>query len=143
MGWRIQLNHGWSTVVISGSPIRVDRNTTNEILFVDRLVDQYASHGENFIFAPTCPGAYALYNRKSPLWENYACWQRTPEFQEGEIERIKQARPVFAVIDNYAFDGQENLRYSNSHAVIYRYIQDHFRQVENNGAEVYTATGDW
>lgn len=125
-GWQCRSNKRCVTVEISGSKLQVKTGTANDIALIRRLTQEYATDGRPFIAAPFWPGAYALMERKSPMWETYALFPRSAAFEKKEIERIKSASPGFALIFDFALDGRDSLRFRNSHPLIYQYIQDNF-----------------
>src|SRR5690606_22424156 len=85
--------------------------------------------------APFWPGAYALLERKSPMWAVYALWPRDAAFQKREIDRIKASQPAFALIFDIPLDGRDELRFANTHPIIYQYIVDNFdRQPHEYGS---------
>ncbi|MBI3480943.1 MAG: hypothetical protein HY016_11415 [Nitrosomonadales bacterium] len=113
-------------IMVSGDKLRVDRGMAGNWVELNKLADRYAPGERTFIAAPFWPGAYAALGRKAPMWEIYILFPRSVAFQLAEIERIKAANPGFVVIDDYALDGREDLRFRNSHPVIEQYIRDNF-----------------
>ncbi len=111
---------------IAGDQLNVDPETAGNFVALSKLVKQFSPGDRTFITAPFWPGAYAAMGRKSPMWEIYATTPRSVDFQQAEINRIKAANPGFAVINDYALDGREELRFHNTHAIINQYIQDNF-----------------
>ena len=51
---------------------------------------------------------------------------RSEAFQLKEIERIKKANPGLVVVWDYALDGNEDLRFRNTHPLVDRFFQDNF-----------------
>ena len=119
-------------VEITGSNLRVDRGTASDVKLLRRLAGQYAPEGQSFIAAPFWPGAYALLKRKSPMWEIYPLLPRSQAFQQTEIERIKMAKPGFALILDQPLDGRDDLRFNNTHPIIDHYIIDNFEALANS-----------
>jgi hypothetical protein len=130
-GWQCRSSERCVDIDVSASRMRVDSATAKEIDMIRRIAGQYAANGKNFIAAPLWPGAYALLDRKSPVWEIYALFPRPPAFEERELARIKAAEPGFALIYDLALDGDERQRFRNSHPLTYRYFADNFRRVPN------------
>jgi hypothetical protein len=89
------------------------------------------------LVTPFWPGAYALLERKSPMWANYALWPRSQAFQESEIERIRAARPAFAFVLDLALDGRDELRFINTNPLIHRYIVEHFERLPDSPNPAY------
>lgn len=129
-GWQCRSTERCVAVEVSASRMLVEPATAKEVSVLLRIAGQYAG-GQNFVAAPLWPGAYALLNQKSPTWEIYALFPRSVAFEEREIARIKAANPAFALVYDLALDGNEQLRFKNSHPLTYRYFVDNFQRVAN------------
>lgn len=125
-GWYCQIKKKCVNVEVSGSYLQVDPGTASDIGVIRDLSKQFTPQGESFIATPLWPGAYALLERKSPMWEIYALFPHPKAFELAEIERIKVAKPGFAIVFDLALDGHDELRFRNTHPLIYQYILDNF-----------------
>jgi hypothetical protein len=131
-GWQCNARVSCENVDISGSTLALSSETAKDVALIRTLAAKYAAHGETFIATPLWPGAYALLERTSPMWESYALVPRAPAFERREIERIKAANPTFAIVVDQPLDGREELRYRNTHPLTYRYIVDNFDRVADS-----------
>lgn len=144
-GWQCHASKQCMNIGVSGSNLLVDPGTTSDIELIRKLADQYAQNGQSFIATPFWPGAYPLLERKSPMWEIYPLFPRSQAFEQAEIERIKTARPGFALIFDLPLDGRDELRFQNTHPLIHRYILDHFERLSdspNPAYQIYRAKGN-
>jgi hypothetical protein len=116
-------------IKISGSNMVVDPVTANEVRLIRRLAEQYARDGRSFVAAPFWPGAYPLLEQKSPTRETYGLFPRSSSFELAEIKRIQAANPGFVLVSNFPQDGQDFLRFKNTHPLTYRYILDNFEKI--------------
>lgn len=124
-------------VEISGSTLAVDINTANDIRLIRDVTEKYAPDGQNVLVVPFWPGAYPLLDRKSPMWTIYALWPRTIDFQQQEIEKIKESAPKLAFVFNLALDGKEELRFKNTYPLIEQYIRKNFDPVGDSPISAY------
>lgn len=131
-GWQCHASKQCVNVEVSGSNLIIDPGTANDVRLLRQLADQYAPKGQSFIAAPFWPGAYALLERKSPMWEIYALFRRPQAFEQAEIERIKTAKPSFAFVLDMPLDGHDELRFKNTHPLIHQYILDNFELLPNS-----------
>jgi len=113
-------------VEIAGDVIRVRPAVKRDLDLIKQMVDEYAPNGRSFLAVPLWPGAYAMMERRSPMWENYSFFPRTPEFEQTEVERIKDANPGVVIIWDYALDGQDMVRFKNTHPVVTQFVMDNF-----------------
>jgi hypothetical protein len=129
-------------VEIYGRKFQIDPRTADDISLLRRLAGKYAPDGQSFIATPYWPGAYALLERKSPMWEIYALFPRKQAFEQAEIARIRSAMPKFAIVIDLPLDGRDDLRFRNTHPLIHQYILDNFDRLPNSSNpayQVYTA----
>ena len=136
-GWKCFTSKQCVNIEISGSNLLVDSKTAKNIVLLRRLTNQYALKNQTFIATPYWPGAYAIFERKSPMWDIYALFPRPYSFEQAEIERIKAEKPGFALVFDLAHDGREELRFQNTHPYIYQYIQDNFEELADSPNPAY------
>lgn len=125
-GWRCYLSKQCVNIEVSSNTLLVDPMVSRDVVLLRSLSDQLLDADETFMTAPFWPGAYALLKRKSPTLEIYPISPRSRNFQEEEIERLKKSQPKFVFIIDRGVDGRDELRYENSHPLIYQYILDNF-----------------
>ena len=128
-GWQCRPQGSCVPVEVNGEVFKVDAGTARDIELLRTLANRYASDRATFISSPFWPGAYALLERRSPMWEIYALFPRSRSFEEAEIARIEASRPAFALIQDIVLDGRDELRFRNTHPLIYRYIRENYEQV--------------
>jgi hypothetical protein len=109
--------------------IKVDRETADTLEGLKGLAEQFSPGDRTFIVAPFWPGAYAVLGRKAPMWQIFGLFPQSVVSQNAEIERIKAANPGFAVINDFALDGRDDLRFQNTNPIIDQYIRDNFDPV--------------
>ena len=90
-GWQCRSAERCVDVEVSTSRMRVDPATAKEVDVLRRIARQYAAGGRNFVAAPLWPGAYALLDQKSPVWEIYALFP-PPRRVRGGGNRANQGR---------------------------------------------------
>jgi hypothetical protein len=116
------------SINVSGSDFVVDPGTARQVRLIRSLADRYAANGQSFIVAPYYSGgAYAVLERKSPMYEVFPHFARDEAFERTEIERIKVAKPAFVFIHDIYLPGKEQAsRFKYTHPLIYRYIEENF-----------------
>ncbi len=125
-GWQCMTNKNYVHVEISGDNLLIDPRTARDVAFLRQLDKQYTPTGQSFVVTPFWPGAYALFESKSPMWAIYALWARSGEFQEMEIQRMRAAKPGFVFIMDLPLDGHDYLRFRNTNPLIHQYITENF-----------------
>jgi len=113
-------------VDVAGEPLYVYPHVARNISLLQELNRKYTPNDQNFLVVPFWPGAYALLERKCPMWEIYSLRPRSDAFQDKEIERIKAASPQFVVVLDFPLDGRDDFRFKNLRPRIYQYILSSF-----------------
>ncbi|MYN15032.1 hypothetical protein GSY71_17995 [Pusillimonas sp. TS35] len=143
-GWYCLVSKQCVSVEISGSQLKVDPGTANDIALLRKLANEFAPNGRSFVVTPFWPGAYALLERRSPTWEIYALFTRSEAFENQEIERIKASNPGFVLVFDFPLDGREELRFKNTHPLTYQFILENFDPIEvsqNPAYRIFKARG--
>ncbi|PHR30084.1 MAG: hypothetical protein COA36_01495 [Desulfotalea sp.] len=136
-GWHCYISKKCVDVEISSNNLKIAPGTANDIRLIRTLAKQYAPHDQSFIATPFWPGAYAILERKSPMYEIYALFPRSQTFEKAEIERIKTANPGFAFVFDLPLDGRDELRFRNTHPLINQYILDNFEPLPRSSRSAY------
>jgi len=135
-GWECYIEQNCADANVAGSVLTVDRETANDLNTLKRLVNQFSPNGRSFFVTPFWPGAYAVFGRRSPIWEIYALFPRSDAFQRKEIDQIKRADPGFALIIDIPLDGRDQLRFRNTHPLVQRYIEENFTRLSQGQINV-------
>lgn len=123
--WRCYATEKCHTTEVSGSKFKLDAGAVIDTGLVHKL-GRVAGDDGNVLVMPFWPGAYALLHKKSPTWENYALFSRSPEFENEEIARIRAAAPRLVLINDMPLDDREEWRFHKTHPLIYQYVMTHY-----------------
>lgn len=144
-GWYCLASKQCVSVEISGRQLKVDPGTANDIALLRKLAEEFAPNGRSFVATPFWPGAYALLERRSPMWEIYALFSRSETFENREIARIEASNPGFVFVFDLPLDGREELRFRNTHPLTYKFILENFDSLEvsqNSAYQIFRARGE-
>lgn len=136
-GWQCRSGTRCVDVEISGDRLKVDAPTAGDVALLRTLAEQYAPNGTSFVVTPYWPGAYALLERKAPMWEIYALFPRSEGFERQEIRRLEASDLGFAFVLDMPLDGREDLRFGNTHPLIHRYLLDRFEGLPGSPNPAY------
>jgi hypothetical protein len=89
--------------------------------------------GENLLIAPHWTVFYPVFEMKSPLWEVFFLFENTEERQRQMISELKEENVNWVILGDVAFDGRQDLRFRNTHHLLWKHIMDHFEPVEAEG----------
>jgi hypothetical protein len=140
-GWGCRVAYDCIETDVGGSNLNVDIGSANRLRLLKELAGRYSPGGRSFVVTPFWPAAYAIFSRKSPMWEIFALFPRSEAFQLEEIERIKKANPGFVLVWDFPLDGNEDLRFRNTHPLIDQFFRSHFDRLPdgdpNSGYQIY------
>jgi hypothetical protein len=125
-GWNCRMTEPCVAAEVGGDALTVEPAIATTLTMLKDTSERYAPGDRNFLVTPLWPGAYAAFKRKSPMWEIYALFPQTAEFERREIEQVKRANPGFVLVLDVPVDGQDNLRFRATHPLTERFIRDNF-----------------
>lgn len=77
---------------------------------------------EDFCSFPLFPSFYSILNKKSPIWELFLTLPPVDDRQQKIIKRLEEKRVKTTLIIDHALDGRDELRFCNSHPLIWEYV---------------------
>ncbi|RUL64279.1 hypothetical protein EKH79_09550 [Dyella dinghuensis] len=119
----------WRTVTVDGDRLLMDNGVANSVEDIQHFAAVYGAKNRTVLSVPVWPGAYALLDIKSPVYEIYSLFPRSDAFQRQEIERLSHVAPSLVFFEDIGVDGRDNLRYEHTHLLMTQYIEDHYRQI--------------
>lgn len=125
----METQSGWRKVAVGDENVWMSPSVATTVDNIEKLAHQYVIPGGTVFAAPVWPGAYALLGVTAPVYYNFPVFPRNDSTQIAEIQRLRKAKPQLILINTIALDGRDELRYSNTHPLVWRYIQVHYRQI--------------
>ncbi len=94
----------------------------------DIVARHLAEPGEGVMFLPHWPGLYAATNRRSPV--NHLYFTRpTPGLDEATLAQMEAGNVRWVLLQDYALDGRNDLRFMNTNPEIFAHLRQHFTPV--------------
>ncbi|RLC61316.1 MAG: hypothetical protein DRI01_08715 [Chloroflexi bacterium] len=118
---------------LNGDRIWLTKNVVNLIETVKRINSQKVPENEGFLIAPHWPGFYPLLGRESPLKEIYFLLPQTLERQKEMIRQLKKKNVNWVILADTAPDNRDDLRFRNTHELVWRHFLNDFEPVEFQG----------
>ncbi|CAG9169625.1 hypothetical protein [Cupriavidus pampae] len=129
-GWQCHQAADCVKIEAGGSDVLVSPRIAQDVTLIEKLGRAAGEHS-NILVLPFWPGAYALLQRRSPTWETYALFPRSAAFEQTELARIRAATPTLVMINDAPLDEREELRFHNTHPLIYQYVMDNYELVKD------------
>ena len=93
-----------------------------------------ADRDERILIAPARPTYYPLLRKASPVWGIYFFWpDAAQDVQERMIRDLTDTQTRFALIQDVAVDDREDLRFRNSHPLVWSWLLANFERVPTPG----------
>lgn len=116
---------------VGDDELRMDRPTSRvfDALALVRK-ELLASPEERVLVVPLTPLFYPALQRASPLHELYMTFPESPMRQRAMIDRIERQSVAVVIACDVPIDDREDLRFRNTHELLWRYIEEHFARIE-------------
>ncbi|MDY6880522.1 MAG: hypothetical protein SV686_09780 [Thermodesulfobacteriota bacterium] len=118
---------------ISGDDLWVEKPIEEVITTAILINTQKMRAGEGLFIAPDWPGLYPILGRKSPTWDTYFLWKSSKDDQLQMISDLNSHNVNGVLLGDVAFDGRDDLRFENTHTLLWQYIMRHFEPVPTDG----------
>jgi len=119
----------YARIKVQGDDLWVPRATADLVNGLFSMERRYFSQGGEVMAAPHLPGAYALLGRKAPVWQTYFFFPETEERQKDMIQDMDRKGVRWLILGSGTLDGREDLRFRNTHPLVWRHIMDAFEPV--------------
>jgi hypothetical protein len=111
---------------IAGDDLWISLQDAQYIEAVKHINSRSISPEEGLLFVPWRPTMYPILRRKSPLYELWFFDPQTETRQKEMIEQMEQKKVNWIILDNVALDRRDELRFSNTHKLLWKYFQEHY-----------------
>ncbi len=111
---------------VGGDDLWVDQPMADRLSNLLPPLAEVGRNNGNFLAVPDMPGLHAVMRNRMPIWEIYALFPVSQEFESREIAGIESMRPDLIIVSNHALDGRPDLRYSSTHPITYDWITTHY-----------------
>ncbi|MGD9819627.1 MAG: hypothetical protein AB7V04_13145, partial [Desulfomonilaceae bacterium] len=122
----------YEQILIGKDTLLIKPDMATLVRNVGSIVHESSETGNDVFVAPHWPGFYPMLNRKSPVWETYFLFKSTDEHQRRMIARMRNLRLKLVIVGDIALDGREDLRFRNTHALVWDFIVENFHRLHSD-----------
>jgi hypothetical protein len=115
-------------VEIKGHRMLVRPLYAQVLVSAHHLAHYLARADEPILFLPLMPGLYPFTDRLSPVWRNYFVYPLANE-DRAFLAEIEKAKVEWVMLQDYALDGRDDLRFRNANPLVFEYFRKNFSQV--------------
>ncbi len=115
---------------IAGSPVWIRRSSAE---FVDRLsaiVKARLRPGDPLLAVPVLAELLPILDRRSAVYDTYCVYPANAQEQERMLRSIDEQHVRLAFVSEYGVDGRDDLRFPNSHPLVWARIESEFERLE-------------
>ena len=120
-------------VNIRGDSIWVSKYTAGIIRSVMKIDRERVGPDQPLLIAPHWTTFYPILERKAPLWDIYFLFKETEKRQRQMIAELEEKAVDWAILGDVALDGREDLRFRNTHHLVWEHLMDDFEPVQAEG----------
>ena len=125
--------HDFVKITIHGDQLWLPTRQAKLIQTVLNIHAERILPDEGLVIAPYWPGFYPILQRKSPWWDTYITWSVSEDEQNRMISDLQTHRVNWVVLGDVALKGTYELRFRNTHPLVWRHIQENFEPVPVSG----------
>ena len=96
---------------------------------IEGFVRQNVAPDEWLFLAPFIPTMYYILDRESPTRNIYFLFKASPEEEKEIISRLEDLRVRWAIVGDIPLDGRDELRFSRTHEMVWRYLHENYTLV--------------
>ena len=115
----------------AGGKIFVPTITNQLITCLRKFASENIAPREGVLIASFTPALYPILSHESPLWDLVYYLPATAQRQEAMIHELAAKNVNWAIISDTPLDKREDLRFSATHELVWRYLAENFEAVEN------------
>jgi hypothetical protein len=116
--------------MVGSDRLWIPRETADLVNAVTKINEAIPKQ-DGLLLAPYIPALYPALNRQSPLWDIYILFPELEERQQDMIKELNYKRVNWVILGDVTIDNRDDLRFKNTHSLIWRHFQEDFIVVEN------------
>ena len=117
---------------VNGDALWIPKVQARFLSKVRDLVAGSMRPGDAIFIAPLSPGLYPILQAETPIRSDFLLHRETEQVQREAIRDMEKNNVNWALIQDFKLDRREDLRFKNSHAVMWDYFCTHFDESEHD-----------
>lgn len=115
---------------LGGTTLWLTRAMGNYVCSMRDLIDNYTKPGDPVLIVPTLVTLYPLMDRKPAAYDIFCVYPAKDDEQLRMISQLESANMSFALINNATLDGRDELRFSNTHNLVWDYLRREYQALD-------------
>jgi hypothetical protein len=119
--------------IVDGDKLWITKRQAKIINTIKKINKKFVKENEGLLIVPHWPVFYPILNRMCPIYNSYLLIAETKQNQLKMIQDLKNNRVNWVILGDYKFDGRDDLRFRNTHKLVFEYIQNNYQIVKVDG----------
>lgn len=132
MGW-LEDRSGYVTYDLNGDRLRLPRPLANLLRTLQEFVSANIAPEETIFIAPLLTTLYPVLKKKTPVRSDYMLFPESETAQHEIVGDLEKNLVNWALIQDAPQDGRDELRFRNTHALVWSYIEAQFEPLSIKG----------
>lgn len=111
---------------VAGENMLLNSFNARAVVSAQHVAQDLAKPDEAIFFAPHAPGLYTFTGRRSPTNQIYFVFPASEETDRHLVEELEAANLQWAMVQDYALDGRDELRFQNTNPFVCKYLRQNF-----------------
>lgn len=131
----IEFPQRFAEVEMLGERFRVNRGIAASVDGIRALVKKHLAAAEGLFIAPSSAMLYPILQIETPVRSDFMLFPETQSAQNEIIGDLEKNRVNWALTRDHAQDQRDELRFRNTHAKVWAYLDDNFERMHTDGLD--------
>jgi len=114
---------------LHGEKLQLDQGLARMLDSLRLRVDQLVPAEDSIFIAPMTATLYPVLKRETPVRSDFLVYPEADAAQKQIIQDLESKPVRWALIDDVALDGRDELRFRNTHPLVWSYIESCFKTI--------------
>ena len=96
---------------------------------ISKIVKDRVGTNETFFAVPMLVGLYPIFHKTAPMFDTFPVYPATADAQHKMLASIKANRVPLALVLDCPLDGRDDLRFCNTHPIVWNYLTSEFKKL--------------
>ncbi|QLC22270.1 hypothetical protein HFP51_08830 [Parasphingopyxis sp. CP4] len=130
---RLEQPEKFVPIEVGGDIVRVQKGIAGNISRIIEVQAERFQPEDGIFVAPMAAMMYPILDLQTPVRSDFMHFPEGDAIQESVIADLEDQAVTWALIQDHALDGRDELRFRNTHRLVWRYLCDRFEIVEVPG----------
>ena len=126
---RRQMKNAYIRYTMGEDTLWLEKKLAATLDAIRKIVKDRVATDETFFAVPVLVGLYAIFGKKAPMFDTFPVYPATRDAQHDMLASLKANPVTLALIHDFALDGRDDLRFRNTHPIVWNYVANEFTKL--------------